>query len=86
MKPLIFSSHLFLQEDYNRLLTKYAEAENTIDRLRLEAKVGFTDCIYGFVLFSSSFEGWCEFSAVLSLISAGLSPFSVCSDVDESYF
>ncbi|KAK2872498.1 hypothetical protein Q8A67_022395 [Cirrhinus molitorella] len=29
-----------LQEDYNRLLTKYAEAENTIDRLRLEAKVG----------------------------------------------
>lgn len=29
-----------LQDDYNRLLTKYAEAENTIDRLRLEAKVG----------------------------------------------
>ncbi|CAM4666573.1 unnamed protein product [Leuciscus chuanchicus] len=29
-----------LQEDYNRLLTKYAEAENTIDRLRLKAKVG----------------------------------------------
>uniref|UniRef100_A0A8C7LKT0 AT-hook transcription factor n=1 Tax=Oncorhynchus kisutch TaxID=8019 RepID=A0A8C7LKT0_ONCKI len=28
-----------LQEDYNRLLTKYAEAENTIDRMRLEAKV-----------------------------------------------
>ncbi|XP_061590457.1 microtubule organization protein AKNA [Cololabis saira] len=28
-----------LQEDYNRLLTKLAEAENTIDRLRLEAKV-----------------------------------------------
>ncbi|XP_056588089.1 microtubule organization protein AKNA isoform X2 [Triplophysa dalaica] len=28
-----------LQEDYNRLLTKYAEAENTIDRLRLKAKV-----------------------------------------------
>ncbi|CAJ1070812.1 AT-hook-containing transcription factor isoform X1 [Xyrichtys novacula] len=28
-----------LQEDYNRLLIKYAEAENTIDRLRLEAKV-----------------------------------------------
>ncbi|XP_063334942.1 microtubule organization protein AKNA isoform X3 [Pelmatolapia mariae] len=28
-----------LQEDYDRLLTKYAEAENTIDRLRLEAKV-----------------------------------------------
>ncbi|XP_034752772.1 microtubule organization protein AKNA isoform X2 [Etheostoma cragini] len=27
-----------LQEDYNRLLTKFAEAENTIDRLRLEAK------------------------------------------------
>ncbi|XP_047425176.1 microtubule organization protein AKNA isoform X2 [Mugil cephalus] len=26
------------QEDYKRLLTKYAEAENTIDRLRLEAK------------------------------------------------
>lgn len=32
-------SLLLLQEDYNRLLTKYAEAENTIDRLRLEAKV-----------------------------------------------
>ncbi|KAM9821176.1 uncharacterized protein akna [Neosynchiropus ocellatus] len=29
-----------LQEDYNNLLIKYAEAENTIDRLRLEAKVG----------------------------------------------
>nr|XP_023687295.1 AT-hook-containing transcription factor-like [Paramormyrops kingsleyae]XP_023687296.1 AT-hook-containing transcription factor-like [Paramormyrops kingsleyae] len=28
-----------LQEDYNKLLTKYAEAENTIDRLRLKAKV-----------------------------------------------
>lgn len=42
---------LFLQEDYNRLLTKYAEAENTIDRLRLEAKVGFTDSVYSFVLF-----------------------------------
>ncbi|XP_062867910.1 microtubule organization protein AKNA isoform X2 [Trichomycterus rosablanca] len=28
-----------LQDDYNKLLTKYAEAENTIDRLRLEAKV-----------------------------------------------
>ncbi|XP_023193997.1 AT-hook-containing transcription factor isoform X2 [Xiphophorus maculatus] len=28
-----------LQEDYDRLLTKYAEAENTIDRLRLDAKV-----------------------------------------------
>ncbi|XP_063001042.1 microtubule organization protein AKNA [Elgaria multicarinata webbii] len=28
-----------LQEDYHRLLTKYAEAENTIDRLRLGAKV-----------------------------------------------
>ncbi|XP_036972922.1 microtubule organization protein AKNA isoform X4 [Acanthopagrus latus] len=28
-----------LQEQYNTLLTKYAEAENTIDRLRLEAKV-----------------------------------------------
>ncbi|XP_072228677.1 uncharacterized protein akna [Leuresthes tenuis] len=28
-----------LQEDHNRLLTKYAEAENTIDRLRLEARV-----------------------------------------------
>nr|XP_040052848.1 microtubule organization protein AKNA isoform X2 [Gasterosteus aculeatus aculeatus] len=27
-----------LEEEYNRLLTKYAEAENTIDRLRLEAK------------------------------------------------
>lgn len=30
----------FVQEDYHRLLTKYAEAENTIDRLRLGAKVG----------------------------------------------
>ncbi|XP_034152898.1 microtubule organization protein AKNA isoform X2 [Esox lucius] len=29
-----------LQEDYSRLLTRYAEAENTIDRMRLEAKVG----------------------------------------------
>ncbi|XP_069370097.1 microtubule organization protein AKNA [Paralichthys olivaceus] len=28
-----------LQEDHNRLLTKYAEANNTIDRLRLKAKV-----------------------------------------------
>ncbi|XP_019744306.1 uncharacterized protein akna [Hippocampus comes] len=28
-----------LQEDHGRLLTKYAEAANTIDRLRLEAKV-----------------------------------------------
>ncbi|EMP38089.1 AT-hook-containing transcription factor [Chelonia mydas] len=28
-----------LQEDYHKLLTKYAEAENTIDRLRLRAKV-----------------------------------------------
>ncbi|KAM6903056.1 uncharacterized protein akna [Xenentodon cancila] len=28
-----------LQEDHHRLLTKYAEAKNTIDRLRLEAKV-----------------------------------------------
>uniref|UniRef100_UPI00398F75DA microtubule organization protein AKNA isoform X2 n=1 Tax=Pristiophorus japonicus TaxID=55135 RepID=UPI00398F75DA len=28
-----------LQEDYRQLLTKYAEAENTIDRLRIEAKV-----------------------------------------------
>ncbi|KAL0965382.1 hypothetical protein UPYG_G00280570 [Umbra pygmaea] len=28
-----------LQEDYTRLLTKYAEAENTIDRMRLKAKV-----------------------------------------------
>ncbi|XP_038637408.1 microtubule organization protein AKNA isoform X2 [Scyliorhinus canicula] len=28
-----------LQEDYRRLLTKYAEAENTIDRLRIGAKV-----------------------------------------------
>nr|XP_033815972.1 microtubule organization protein AKNA isoform X2 [Geotrypetes seraphini] len=28
-----------LQEDYNKLLTKYAEAENTIDLLRLGAKV-----------------------------------------------
>lgn len=33
-----------LQEDYRRLLTKYAEAENTIDRLRIGAKVNlFTD-------------------------------------------
>ncbi|XP_017281041.1 microtubule organization protein AKNA isoform X2 [Kryptolebias marmoratus] len=31
-----------LQDDYNRLLTKYAEAENTIDRLRLEARVNLT--------------------------------------------
>lgn len=29
----------FLQEDYHKLLTKYAEAENTIDQLRLGAKV-----------------------------------------------
>ncbi|XP_027723621.1 AT-hook-containing transcription factor-like isoform X2 [Vombatus ursinus] len=28
-----------LQEDYHRLLTKYAEAENTIDQLRLGAKI-----------------------------------------------
>ncbi|XP_042334247.1 microtubule organization protein AKNA isoform X2 [Sceloporus undulatus] len=28
-----------LQEDYHKLLTKYAEAENTIDRLRLGTKV-----------------------------------------------
>ncbi|KAM4661803.1 microtubule organization protein AKNA isoform 2-T3 [Discoglossus pictus] len=28
-----------LQKDYHKLLTKYAEAENTIDRLRLGAKV-----------------------------------------------
>uniref|UniRef100_A0A8D0GER1 AKNA domain-containing protein n=1 Tax=Sphenodon punctatus TaxID=8508 RepID=A0A8D0GER1_SPHPU len=28
-----------LQEDYHKLLTKYAEAENTIDRLRLGARV-----------------------------------------------
>ncbi|KAM8829110.1 uncharacterized protein akna isoform 2-T5 [Spinachia spinachia] len=33
-----------LERDYNKLLTKYAEAENTIDRLRLEAKVNlFSD-------------------------------------------
>ncbi|XP_035111411.2 microtubule organization protein AKNA isoform X2 [Callithrix jacchus] len=33
-----------LQEDYHRLLTKYAEAENTIDQLRLGAKVNlFSD-------------------------------------------
>ncbi|KAG8518820.1 Microtubule organization protein AKNA, partial [Galemys pyrenaicus] len=30
---------LQLQEDYHKLLTKYAEAENTIDQLRLGAKV-----------------------------------------------
>lgn len=30
---------LSLQEDYHKLLTKYAEAENTIDQLRLGAKV-----------------------------------------------
>lgn len=36
---------LLLKEDYNRLLTKYAEAENTIDRLRLEAKVSLILCI-----------------------------------------
>lgn len=29
----------FPQEDYCKLLTKYAEAENTIDQLRLGAKV-----------------------------------------------
>ena len=29
----------FPQEDYHKLLTKYAEAENTIDQLRLGAKV-----------------------------------------------
>lgn len=28
------------QDDYHKLLTKYAEAENTIDQLRLGAKVG----------------------------------------------
>lgn len=27
------------QEEYHKLLTKYAEAENTIDQLRLGAKV-----------------------------------------------
>uniref|UniRef100_A0A8C5R4D5 AT-hook transcription factor n=1 Tax=Leptobrachium leishanense TaxID=445787 RepID=A0A8C5R4D5_9ANUR len=33
-----------LQEDYHKLLTKYAEAENTIDRLRLGAKINlFSD-------------------------------------------
>lgn len=53
----IFSSLSFSQEDYNRLLTKYAEAENTIDRLRLEAKVGFTDCVYEFMLCFPSSEG-----------------------------
>ncbi len=76
----------FSQEDYNRLLTKYAEAENTIDRLRLEAKVGFTDCVYDFMLCFPSSEDWREFSAIRSLVSAGLSPFCVCSDVGESYF
>lgn len=30
---------LSAQEDYHKLLTKYAEAENTIDQLRLGAKV-----------------------------------------------
>lgn len=30
---------LLPQEDYHKLLTKYAEAENTIDQLRLGAKV-----------------------------------------------
>lgn len=34
-----FPSPYFLQENYNTLLIKYAEAENTIDRMRLEAKV-----------------------------------------------
>ncbi len=71
----IFSSLSFSQEDYNRLLTKYAEAENTIDRLRLEAKVGFTDCVYGFMLCFPSSEDWREFSAIRSLVSAGLSSF-----------
>ncbi|NWZ20042.1 AKNA factor, partial [Asarcornis scutulata] len=33
------SPPLALQEDYHKLLTKYAEAENTIDQLRLGAKV-----------------------------------------------
>lgn len=40
--PLAFSFPLrllWLQENYYRLLTEYAEAKNTIDRLRLEAKV-----------------------------------------------
>ncbi|NXG46313.1 AKNA factor, partial [Psilopogon haemacephalus] len=33
-----------LQEDYHKLLTKYAEAENTIDQLRLAARVSlYTD-------------------------------------------
>lgn len=36
-----------LQEDYHKLLTKYAEAENTIDQLRLGAKV---------------LTGWCRLS------------------------
>lgn len=34
-----FLPSYFLQENYNTLLIKYAEAENTIDRMRLEAKV-----------------------------------------------
>lgn len=38
------------KEDYNRLLTKYAEAENTIDRLRLEAKVSLIRFILFFCL------------------------------------
>lgn len=38
VRDLTAHPHL-LQEDYHRLLTKYAEAENTIDQLRLGAKV-----------------------------------------------
>lgn len=37
--PHRLSCFLRLQDEHDRLLTKYAEAENTIDRLRLEAKV-----------------------------------------------
>lgn len=37
------------QDDYHKLLTKYAEAENTIDQLRLGARVGGgSACLGGF--------------------------------------
>lgn len=35
------------QDDYHKLLTKYAEAENTIDQLRLGARVGGGGCLVG---------------------------------------
>lgn len=49
-----------LQEDYHKLLTKYAEAENTIDQLRLGAKVMITwsrlSCVDG----AKSWGGGCR--------------------------